>query len=243
MWYYGSYEREKTLFVAFQGWQCHYHARQSCNRPAGPIDKRWNRVQRSTPFDKVLYFPSKWQKRLFFLRVVGQLELELLRTVGRDKVVHEHLSHWRIKVKLPGLFSCVKNEGRNPRKKANGRLVKQPDGTTAANNQEKKRKVAHTTYRIRKSPGVEMFFFSLQKDKIILKKKRWRTVWPMHNLIELLSLYSSTYFARVFESLRITGANWMAVDIFIDRVVDSFALGVVHYGNADVLQSGRNLTF
>ena len=150
---------EDSLFVAFQGWQCHYHARQSCNRPAGPIDKRWNRVQRSTPFDKVLYFPSKWQKRLFFLRVVGQLELELLRTVGRDKVVHEHLSHWRIKVKLPGLFSCVKNEGRNPRKKANGRLVKQPDGTTAANNQEKKRKVAHTTYRIRKSPGVEMFFF------------------------------------------------------------------------------------
>ena len=129
-------------------------------------------MQRSTPFDKVLYFPSKWQKRLFFLRVVGQLELELLRTVGRDKVVHEHLSHWRIKVKLPGLFSCVKNEGRNSRKKANGRLVKQPDGTTAANNQEKKRKVAHTTYRIRKSPGVEMFFFSLQKDKIIFKKKR-----------------------------------------------------------------------
>ena len=117
-------------------------------------------MQRSTPFDKVLYFPSKWQKRLFFLRVVGQLELELLRTVGRDKVVHEHLSHWRIKVKLPGLFSCVKNEGRNPRKKANGRLVKQPDGTTAANNQEKREKSHTRLIALENRPAWKCFFFS-----------------------------------------------------------------------------------
>lgn len=51
------------------------------------------------------------------------------------------------------------------------------------------------------------------------------------------------YFTRVFESFRVTGADRLPVNFFVDRLVNLFAFRVVDYGHADVLQPRRNWTF
>jgi hypothetical protein len=44
------------------------------------------------------------------------------------------------------------------------------------------------------------------------------------------------YFTRVFESFRVAGADGLAINFLVDRLVNLLAFRVVDDGHADVLQ-------
>jgi hypothetical protein len=52
-----------------------------------------------------------------------------------------------------------------------------------------------------------------------------------------------TYFTRVFESFGVTGADRLAINFLVNRLVNLFAFRIIDNGNADVLQPRRNWTF